>query len=74
MLDKLKCMIGRSKDMPKSRYGAEVEFFKDSTDHWRWRVIASNGRGICIPGESFSSKAKAEKNFKRVAKFFQTGK
>lgn len=45
---------------------AKVVFFKDESGKWRWSLIAANGRKLCTPGESFSSKRKAEDNFYRV--------
>lgn len=44
-----------------------VVFYMGLNDKWRWRMLAKNGRIICTPGESFSSKAKAEHNFDCVA-------
>ena len=51
--------------------GAKATYFKDNRGLWRWNVVAANSKIICTPGESFSSKAKAEKNFARVTKFFK---
>jgi uncharacterized protein YegP (UPF0339 family) len=79
MLGKWKKIIGRANGnsisvrVTKSKGAAKVVYFKDAADKWRWSVIASNGKKLCTPGESFSSKSKAEKNFKRVEKYFKTG-
>lgn len=40
-----------------------VKFFKGADKKWRWSLIAANGRKLCTPGESFSSKFKAEQNY-----------
>ena len=40
-----------------------VEFFKGADKLWRWRMVAANGRKLCTPGESFSSRTKAKYNF-----------
>jgi len=44
----------------------KVVFFRGEDKKWRWRLVASNGRKLCAPGESFSSKGKAEGNFEAV--------
>jgi len=49
-----------SKKLPK------VVFFKGEDKKWRWRMVATNGRKLCTPGESFSSLWKAEHNFECV--------
>jgi len=40
----------------------KIQFYKGADNKWRWRMVASNGRVICTPGESFSSRAKAVHN------------
>jgi uncharacterized protein YegP (UPF0339 family) len=45
----------------------KVVFFKDAKKKWRWSLVAANGRKLCTPGESFSSKFKAEQNYELVA-------
>ena len=44
----------------------KVVFFKDSDRKWRWKLVAANGRKLCTPGESFSSKRAAEVNYSTV--------
>lgn len=44
----------------------KVVFFKGKDRKWRWSLVASNGRKLCTPGESFSSKRRAEGNFDAV--------
>lgn len=44
----------------------KVKFFKGADGQWRWSLVATNGRKLCTPGEGFSSKAAAEKNFRLV--------
>lgn len=56
-----------SKRVPK------VVFFKGADKKWRWRMVANNGRKLCTPGESFSSRAKAEYNFDAVVAIAQFG-
>jgi uncharacterized protein YegP (UPF0339 family) len=51
----------------------KVEFFKDTGGKWRWRMIAKNGRILCEPGESFSSKNKAQHNLQCVLIIFVNG-
>ena len=72
LIDKWKRLIGRTdaEEAPKTK-GAKATYFKDNRGLWRWNVVAANSKIICTPGESFSSKAKAEKNFARVTKFFK---
>jgi uncharacterized protein YegP (UPF0339 family) len=41
-------------------------FFRGADGKWRWSLVAANGRKLCTPGESFSSKAKAEQNYYAV--------
>jgi len=41
----------------------KVVFFKDESGKWRWSLVAANGRKLCTPGESFSSRFKAEQNY-----------
>lgn len=44
-----------------------VRFFRGLSGKWRWRLIsAKNGKILCNPGEDFSSKSKAIKNYERV--------
>jgi uncharacterized protein YegP (UPF0339 family) len=38
-----------------------IELYTDSSASWRWRVVASNGKNVDIPGESFSSKSNAKR-------------
>lgn len=45
----------------------KVVFFRSADRKWRWSLVASNGRKLCTPGESFSSKAKAEQNYEKSA-------
>ena len=49
----------------------KVVFFKDTDNKWRWSLVASNGRKLCTPGESFSSKFKAEQNYYLVQKILR---
>jgi uncharacterized protein YegP (UPF0339 family) len=51
----------------------KVEFFKGADNKWRWRMVAANGRQICSPGESFSSRSKAEYNFECVETVIHAG-
>lgn len=44
----------------------KVIFFKGKDKKWRWSLVAANGRKLCTPGESFSSRAKAEGNYSTV--------
>ena len=70
----LKKLINKeTKDVEPKTTGAKATYFKDNRGLWRWNVVAANSKIICTPGESFSSKAKAEKNFARVTKFFKEG-
>lgn len=46
----------------------KVVFFKDAKKKWRWSLVAANGRRLCTPGESFSSKFKAEENYKLIGR------
>lgn len=50
----------------------KVKFFKDAKKKWRWSVVAANGRKLCTPGESFSSKFKAEQNYYLTRKLLTT--
>jgi len=56
-----------SKRLPK------VVFFKGADKKWRWRMVATNGRNLCTPGESFSSRGKAEHNFECVCVVIHDG-
>jgi len=47
---------------------AKVVFFRAADKKWRWSLVAANGRRLCTPGESFSSRRKAEQNFYLVEK------
>jgi uncharacterized protein YegP (UPF0339 family) len=51
----------------------KLKFFKSKNGQWRWTLVARNGKKICTPGESFSSKQAAEKNYSRVADAFRYG-
>ncbi len=42
---------------------AKVEFYKNIRGMWSWRLKAPNGKIIAVPGEDFSDKAKAKRNF-----------
>lgn len=44
----------------------KVVFYKDESGGYRWSLVAANGRKLCTPGESFSSKRKAEDNYRAV--------
>lgn len=44
----------------------KVVFFKGEDQQWRWSLVAANGRKLCTPGESFSSRYKAEQNYSTV--------
>lgn len=48
----------------------KVIFYKGADKKWRWRMVAANGRKLCSPGESFSSKRWASENFSNVAATF----
>lgn len=49
----------------------KVEFFKSANKKWRWRLVASNGRKLCTPGEDFSSRRAARENCARVMVAFR---
>ncbi len=51
-----------------SKRTPKAVFFKDAQNKWRWRLVAVNGRILCTPGESFSSRFKAEQNYCLVQK------
>lgn len=50
----------------------KVKFFKDAKNKWRWSLVAANGCRLCSPGESFSSKFKAEQNYYRTRKILHS--
>jgi uncharacterized protein YegP (UPF0339 family) len=60
----------------KRSYKPKAEFYKTRgrKPQWFWRIKASNGRIIDASSEGFSSKQAAQNNFKRVQRFFKTGK
>ena len=46
------------------------EIYKDTEEKWRWRLIANNGKIICVPGEAFETQENAKANIdfiKRVS-------
>ncbi len=45
----------------------KVIFYKGADKKWRWKMVASNGRKLCSPGESFSSYRKAVGNWYLVS-------
>ncbi len=51
-----------------SKRTPKVVFFKGKDKKWRWSLVAANGRKLCTPGESFSSRFKAEQNYYLVQK------
>ncbi len=44
-----------------------ITFYQDSTDLWRWRVVASNNEIVGASSESFTSEAGARRNLDRLA-------
>jgi uncharacterized protein YegP (UPF0339 family) len=36
------------------------EIYEDNAGHWRWRLKAGNGEIVCIGGEGYASKQKAQ--------------
>ena len=40
--------------------------YKDSGGNWRWRLVASNGQTVGSSGESFSSRASAQRAAENV--------
>ena len=59
-----------------SKRQPKVLFFRDDSPkrQWRWTLVASNGRRLCTPGESFSSKTKAQQNFDTVVGILRDGR
>ena len=49
---------------------ATIKYYRDVAGKWRWKLVASNGRNLCCPGESFASKRNARDNVRRIAGFF----
>jgi uncharacterized protein YegP (UPF0339 family) len=37
------------------------ELFKDASGHWRWHLVAANGRRVATSGEAFASREDAER-------------
>lgn len=43
---------------------SKPEYYEDDQGEWRWKVTAANNRIIESSSEGFSSRAKAEGNYK----------
>lgn len=43
-----------------------VQFYQSKNGQWRWRLKAGNSRIICNPGESFTRRRDAVRNFRAV--------
>lgn len=50
----------------------KIEFYKDQSDEWRWRVTAANGRIIGAASEGYTSKRGAEDNLHALFKVLDT--
>ena len=48
------------------RSPGKVEFYKDASGQWRWRVIASNGRILADSAEGYSRRRGAERGLVAV--------
>lgn len=44
----------------------KVDFYQSKNKRWRWRLRAANGRIICNPGEDFTRRRDAVRNFTTV--------
>ena len=44
----------------------KVAFYLTANKQWRWRLVAANGRAICNPGEQFTRKRDAVRNYETV--------
>lgn len=49
------------------------QYFKDKAGQWRWRLLAANGRKVAVSGESFASRAHAERAARNVRANAGTG-
>jgi hypothetical protein len=56
-----------SKRLPK------VVYYRGQDKKWRWKIAAVNSRGLCCPGQGFSSRGEAIRNFDRVRKVMVSG-
>lgn len=47
---------------------SSFEIYRDNSDEWRWRLIASNGNIIAASGEGYTSKQGAKRGIESVKK------
>ena len=45
---------------------ATFEVFQDTSDEWRWRLVAANGNIIADSGEGYQSKQGAQRGIESV--------
>ena len=44
----------------------KLEFFRDSSHHYRWRLLHGNGKVLAASSEGFYNKAGAKRNLRRT--------
>lgn len=49
-----------------------LEFYKDASSKWRWRVTASNGKIVGSSSQGFASKERAEDNIVILQELFES--